>query len=60
MSQEQILELIRKNPGIEQTRVIRSKTSCNFIQLKALLRKGLIRREIINKKYHLYISREEI
>jgi len=54
MSQDQLLENIRNNPGIEQCHVINPKTSHNSRMLKALLNKGLIRREMRNRKYHLY------
>ena len=55
MSQDQLLEKIRNNPGIEQCRLIDPNTSCNSRQLKALLRFGLIRREIHDRRYHLYV-----
>lgn len=58
MSQEQLLEKIRNNPGIEQCRIVDPNTSCNSRQLKTLLRKGLIRREIRNRIYHLYLVEE--
>ncbi len=58
MSQDQLIEKIKNNPGIEQCRLIDSKTSCNSRQLKTLLRKGLIRREIHDRRYHLYLVQE--
>ncbi len=58
MSQDQLLEKIRNNPGIEQRQLIDPRTSCNSRQLKMLLKKGLIRREIHDRRYYLYLVEE--
>ncbi len=54
MSQDQLLEKIKNNPGIKQCQIIDSKTTFNSRMLQTLLRKGLIRREIHDSRYHLY------
>lgn len=58
MSQDQLLEKVRSNPGIKQCQIIDSKTTFNSRMLKTLLRKGLIRREIRDHRYHLYLAEE--
>jgi hypothetical protein len=54
MSQEGFLQKIIDNPGIEQCKVIDSRTTFNSRALKALIRKELIKREFKNNRYYLY------
>lgn len=59
MSQEEILEVIKREPGIEQqavhTRVTSHRSSVSE-QIRALARKGDIRRVYVKRTYLLFPS----